>query len=252
MRPMSLVLVGIVIGAAGIVRTKSPSARLAPGASLQERSEAREPHTVRLRNGSVLRGRVVRFENGEFTVLLEGTQSRAIIHVADVESIDFGGDEARRESPRAPEAPPSARPAPEPTTAPTPAVELPYYVERTVVVPADREWTDTGIDLVKGQKFRVAVSGRVRISPTQEVGPEGIEQPDSEKLMRHHPSGAVIAVIGDDNDEFIFIGPAAEIVAHRSGRLFLMVNDGSPEDNSGEFRVRIQLQEPPRGGAKGP
>jgi len=246
MRRASLAI-GIAIGMAGLLH-------LTFGAAVPDRSAAQEPHTVRLRNGSVLRGRVIRFENGEFTVILAGTQSRAILHVADVESIDFGSAEAHAESPRAPEATPSARPAQELTAvapAPVPAAALPQYTEYTVKVPANQEWTDTGIDLVKGQKVRLAVSGRVRISATQEVGPEGIEQADPDKLMPHHPSGGVIAVIGDDNDEFLFIGPAAEIVAHRSGRLFLMVNDGSPKDNSGEFLVRIQVGEPPRVGAKG-
>lgn len=247
MRRASLAIGSVTIGIAGLLS-------ITFGTAMQDRSAAQEPHTVRLRNGSVLRGRVIRFENGEFTVILAGTQSRAILHVADVESIDFGGAEARAESPRASEATPSARPAQEPapvTSAPTPAVALPRYVEHTVKVPANQEWTDTGIDLVKGQKLRLAVSGRIRVSATQEVGPEGVEREDPNRLMPHHPSGGVIAVIGDDNDEFIFIGPAAEIVAHRSGRLFLMVNEGTLEDNSGEFLVRIQVGEPPRVGAKG-
>jgi hypothetical protein len=211
-----------------------------------------ELHTVRLRNGSILRGRLVRFENGEFTMILAGTQSRAIIHVADVERIDFGeAAPVHAEAPRAPEATAETRSAPEPAASlPAEAVALPQYREYTVRVPANAEWTDTGITLVRGQKLRLAVSGRVRISPTREVGPEGIELSDPGKLMPDRPSGGLIAVIGDDNDDFIFIGPAAELVAHRSGQLYLMVNDGELKDNSGEFTVRIQVSEPPQAAKK--
>ncbi len=250
MRRASLVWLGIAIWAAF-----SSTLTLA----------AQEPHIVRLRNGSVLRGRVIRFENGEFTMILSGTQSRAILRAADVESIDFGeADSARADRPSAPpsvtertERPetPSERTTSGPVTpapAPAGAMALPRYTEHTVTVPAKSEWVDTGITLVKGQKLRLAVSGRIRISPTREVGPEGVELTDPDKLMRDRPSGGVIAVIGDDNDDFIFIGPAAELVAHRSGQLYLMVNDGKLEDNSGEFVVRIQVSEPPLGAIKKP
>jgi len=247
MRHASLVGLGIAIWAAF-----SPTLTLA----------AQEPHIVRLRNGSVLRGRIIRFENGEFTMILSGTQSRAILRAADVESIDFGEVESTRAD--RPSAPPSATARPEtpserttsgpvtPAPASAGAVALPRYTEHTVTVPAKSEWVDTGITLVKGQKLRLAVSGRIRISPTREVGPEGVELTDPDKLMRDRPSGGVIAVIGDDNDDFIFIGPAAELVAHRSGQLYLMVNDGKLEDNSGEFVVRIQVSEPPSGATKKP
>jgi len=188
-------------------------------------------------------------------MILAGTQSRAIIHVADVESIDFGGPDVRVETSRPSEAAPSARSAQQPTApTPPPAVALPQYVEYTVKVPAsqaNQEWTDTGIEVVKGQKLRFAVSGRIRVSATQEVGPEGVEREDPDRLMPDRPSGGVIAVIGDDNDDFFFIGQAVEIVAPRGGRLFLMVNEGSPGDNSGEFLVRVQVEEPSRIGAKG-
>ncbi|MCS6818028.1 MAG: LecA/PA-IL family lectin [Blastocatellia bacterium] len=253
MRCTLLVLVLIAIAVVGISAAESSPVRSTARLSVQDRPVAQEPHTVWLRNGSVLRGRVVRFENGEFTLILSGTQSRAILKASDVERIDFGGAETPVEAPRAQEGAPSARPAQElATSAPTPAgaVALPRYTERTVKVPANQEWIDTGIDVVEGQKLRLAVSGRIRVSATQEVGPEGIEREDPDRLMPHHPSGAVIAVIGDDNDEFLFIGPAAEIVAHRRGRLFLTVNEGTLRDNSGEFLVRIQVGEPPRVGAK--
>jgi hypothetical protein len=37
----------------------------------------------------------------------------------------------------------------------------------------------------------------------------------------HLPTGGLIAVIGDDNDDFIFIGKGHDFVAQRDGVLFL-------------------------------
>lgn len=256
---------------------------------------AEQEHTVKLKNGSVLRGRVITFDGRDFTIILAGTRSRAIIAVEDVESIDFGGErEAEPSPPVPPEAtaapirpageqssakipppglPPSsqlsppavssavsARPQPPPAEgslkqAPLPAQEspapsqarlLPQFRETTVtVLAAEGNWQDTGLDIRKGHRIRISATGRIRISPTQSCGPEGIELKDPAKMMAQNPSGGLIAVIGDDNDDFIFVGPGTEIIARRNGRLFLMVNDSRYEDNSGELTVKVQVEEPP-------
>jgi hypothetical protein len=52
----------------------------------------------------------------------------------------------------------------------------------------------------------------------------------------------LIAVIGDDNDEFLWIGNEREFVASRDGALFLGVNEGNLNDNSGNFDVRIEIR----------
>lgn len=261
---------------------------------------AEEDHIVKLRNGSVLRGRVIAFDGRDFTIILAGTRSRAIIAVEDVESIDFGqAREAEHSRSVAPEAtgapsrraeeqpstkisppppqssslPPSSQPSP-PTVssavtsrpqpvpaegslkeAPPPAKDspaqvqaplLPQFRETTVtVLAAEGNWQDTGLDVRKGHRIRISATGRIRISPTQSCGPEGIELKDPAKMMAQNPSGGLIAVIGDDNDDFIFVGRATEIIARRNGRLFLMVNDSRYEDNSGELTVKIQVEEPP-------
>jgi hypothetical protein len=60
--------------------------------------------------------------------------------------------------------------------------------------------------------------------------------------MRNEPTGALIAVIGDDNDDFIFIGSRREIIAQRDGVLFLGVNEGNLNDNTGAFDVVIEAE----------
>jgi hypothetical protein len=65
---------------------------------------------------------------------------------------------------------------------------------------------------------------------------------DRDKLMRNQPTGGLIAVIGDDNDEFIFVGRSRDFVAQRDGVLFLGVNEGNLSDNSGLFEVVIEAE----------
>ena len=60
--------------------------------------------------------------------------------------------------------------------------------------------------------------------------------------MRSSPTGGLIAVIGDDNDDFIFIGARREFVAQRDGVLFLGVNEGNLNDNTGAYDVIIEAE----------
>ena len=52
----------------------------------------------------------------------------------------------------------------------------------------------------------------------------------------------LIAVIGDDNNDFIFVGEDREFVARRDGALFLGINEGNLNDNSGSFDVIIEVE----------
>jgi hypothetical protein len=60
--------------------------------------------------------------------------------------------------------------------------------------------------------------------------------------MRNQPTGGLICVIGDDNDDFIFIGKSRDFVAQRDGVLFLGVNEGNLADNTGIFDVVIEAE----------
>jgi hypothetical protein len=59
--------------------------------------------------------------------------------------------------------------------------------------------------------------------------------------MRNQPTGLLIAVIGDDNDDFIAIGVGGEFYAPRDGHLFLGVNEGRLEDNTGSYNARVEI-----------
>ena len=65
--------------------------------------------------------------------------------------------------------------------------------------------------------------------------------PDNDKLVKTEATGGLIAVVGDDNNEFVFIGASREFVASRDGALFLGINEGNLDDNSGSFDVTIEI-----------
>jgi hypothetical protein len=111
-------------------------------------------------------------------------------------------------------------------------------------VVAKRDWTSTGLIVKRGDRIRITATGSVTIDPAsgQTTGPEGSDLADPKKLMQDQPTGALIGVIGADNDDFIFIGRQVDFTATRDGLLFLSVNEGVLADNTGSYKATIELQ----------
>jgi hypothetical protein len=115
----------------------------------------------------------------------------------------------------------------------------------TVDVVGKRDWTSTGLIVKRGDRIHISASGSVTLDPAsgRATGPEGISDlTDPKKLMPDQPTGALIGVIGADNDDFIFIGRASEFTAARDGLLFLSVNEGNLSDNTGTYKAVIEVQ----------
>ncbi len=238
--------------------------------------------TIRLRDGSVVRGQIIAFQDHQFAVLIgagaRGRRGRMTIYSEDIESIEFdatagvadtgGGTSGNDPSndrrvvdtagaDRIP--PPSTRPQPDPTNdraddAGPPNNNTggaPIYFPIRLRVRADNAsngWNDSGLMVRAGQRLRITATGRVSLGNGQMSTPTGLPRlADRDKLMRNEPTGALIAVIGDDNDDFIFVGANREFVAQRDGRLFLGVNEGNLADNTGTFDALIEV-EPVTGG----
>jgi hypothetical protein len=115
----------------------------------------------------------------------------------------------------------------------------------TVDVVGKRDWTSTGLIVKRGDRIRIIASGTVVLDPStgRSTGPEGItDLPDPKKLVPDQPTGALIGVVGADNDDFIFIGKSSEFTAARDGLLFLSVNEGNLSDNTGTYKAVIEVQ----------
>jgi hypothetical protein len=222
--------------------------------------------TIRLKDGSVIRGQVIGFKDQQFTILIggnaRGRRGQTTVFVEDVESIEFDSNPgagtvtedstARNNVPARPSnqpdsTPPDSRIPDNRTSDPTPASSsTPTFFTIKVGVRADTAnngWTNSGLVVRKGQRLRISASGRVSLGRGRFSTPGGVATvPDNEKLMRNEATGALIAVIGDDNDDFLLIGPRREFIAQRDGVLFLGVNEGDLADNAGSYDIVIEAE----------
>ena len=115
-------------------------------------------------------------------------------------------------------------------------------VEKSLGVLAAADWTSTEMTIRKGQRVVITATGTVDIGGNRRTGADGAAAiNDPKKLMADRPTGSLIAVIGDDNDDFIPIGSGKEFIATRDGILFLSVNEGDLRDNSGSFTTRVRV-----------
>ena len=226
--------------------------------------------TIRLKDGSVIRGQVIGFKDQQFTILIggnaRGRRGQTTVYVEDVESIEFdsnsgntGNTSTMDDSTARNNPPPMSRPSSpinQPVnqpdnnrnndTTPISSSAPPTFFTIKVGVKADNSnngWTNSGLVVRKGQRLRISASGRVSLGRGRFSTPGGLNNiPDTDKLMRNEATGALIAVIGDDNDDFIVIGPRREFVAQRDGVLFLGVNEGDLTDNTGSYDIVIEAE----------
>ncbi len=122
--------------------------------------------------------------------------------------------------------------------------QSPAIKTMTVDVAAKKDWTSSGLIVKRGDHLRVTATGTITLDPVsgRTCGPEGISDlPDPKKLMPDQPTGALIAVISSDNDDFIFLGRSGEFTAMRDGLLFLSVNEGVLSDNTGTFKAVVEV-----------
>jgi hypothetical protein len=227
--------------------------------------------TIRLKDGSILKGKVISYGQGKFTIIvyIGGVQSRHVISVEEIDSVEFDSSDVAASArdansggglvPATPDASvdrPSSTPAtkePVETAPPTaPANDLPpteagapransVLAEKSLDVAAAADWTSTGIRVQRGQRIIIEASGEVELGNSRRTGPDGVSLSDSRKLIPNRPTGALIAVVGDDNDDFVYIGGSGEFVSAHNGILFLSVNEGNLKDNNGAFAARVKV-----------
>jgi hypothetical protein len=235
--------------------------------------------TIRLKDGSIVKGRVIGFKDGQFVIVIgEGSRQRQMSFYSDeIESIEFEQNSslpttkvssAPTSTPR-PNPTPIATPTPsnpnvrvigtqtettakntpQPTPQPTPVKvnDVRSAVQLNAKVLADNTgngWTNTGWVVKKGQRIKISGTGRISLGNGRYSTPSGIATlPENTRIIKNKPTGGLIAVIGDDNNDFIFVGSSYEFVASRDGSLFLGVNecDGCLDDNSGAFEVVVEV-----------
>jgi len=128
---------------------------------------------------------------------------------------------------------------------------------RVVEVPSTRQWTGTGVYLVKGERVTISASGEISHDtsrPGLSVGPDGDPQPGLAKYSilksaNHAPLIGHASLIG----EIIGSTPGPPFLVgsyyHRdsiskTGLLLLGVNDTDVSNNRGTFVARIEVSKP--------
>jgi len=118
----------------------------------------------------------------------------------------------------------------------------------TLRVAADRGWQNTGLKLAAGTSYRLRASGRYQVDDEPQIWwcePNGV----SIRYYLGRPLGMLLAAVRPERPqpgstpllESTAVGLGTRLSPHRSGTLYLKINDsaGELEDNAGELRVEV-------------
>jgi PA-IL-like protein len=106
-------------------------------------------------------------------------------------------------------------------------------------VEGNRDWTDTGITVRRGQRIGFSTSGQVAFRGSEQVGPDGSpNEPRNGLAVQQVGVGGLIGRVGTGAP--FAIGSNSQLIAMpANGRLYLGINDTGVGDNSGAFTVTI-------------
>src|SRR5581483_2604242 len=122
----------------------------------------------------------------------------------------------------------------------------PKKVVATVSVAGTEPFTDTGVDLKKGDKVTVTATGKVRPSVTDPnvfATPDGVaNRPDLRQynVIPNVNHSGLMGWIGDNGAPFP-VGSRDVFVAPKAGRLFFGINDKGVENNDGKFQATVTV-----------
>jgi hypothetical protein len=191
-----------------------------------------ERHTLVLRNGRVLKGKVYHWESN--AVIFDTTAGRATYQANDVARLYLSGPPAQRvfgggnqqvageggrgfgRGGRRGEA------------------------QATVRVEANRPWTDTGLVVQPGERIAFSVNGTVTFGKDMTAGPDGNKDmpANANYPVRTMSVGGLVGRVGNGRP-FAIGSTRTPIEMPNGGRLMLGVNDDALEDNSNGFDVQI-------------
>jgi hypothetical protein len=188
-----------------------------------------------MRDGRVVHGKLYNFSNDANTVIVDVAGSgRREFPVSDVARIYMSAPGARS----------VYNHVPSPRNAVATSGITPGVTPGAVNVPANQAWTDTGIDVKKGDRVSFHTSGQVRIAPGGNeafAGPDGAPSdtgPRNTYPIAAMPAGGLIGRVGN-SAPFPIGSNAQPITMPASGRLYLGINDSNYSDNEGSFTVSI-------------
>ena len=206
--------------------------------------------TLYLKNGSVLKGAFVGFENGEFIFEISNG-NRVKFRAAEVSRLVLDDD---RRDPREDKYPRRDPPSSGNTGGGTGgSTGGRWETQPAFDVKLADQWVRSQIQVSYGQRVRVEASGTVTLEGRTQVSSDGLrDRRDPDSPMPNENDGALIAAIGQDaNSPSIFIGRSREFVADRDGMLYFTVNHWETRDARGAFRLNVSVDRGTGGGDPG-
>jgi len=192
--------------------------------------------TLFLKNGSVLKGTFIGYENGQFIFEMSDGR-RLLFRPAEVTRLVIERDLAG-ETPRDPVRDDSPPPRNADPAGGKPELFQPFEVR------LEGQWFRSPVVVSRGDRIRVGASGSIFLEGRTPIGADGLkESRDPNAPMPDQNDGALIASIGQDqNSPPIFIGRSREFIADRNGPLYFTVNHWETRNARGAFRVNVAVE----------
>ena len=133
-----------------------------------------------------------------------------------------------------------------------------YELVKKITVPGNLAWTDTALEVLKGQEFYFMATGKISLqkdNPVAGCDPEGVNLKTQQQPLSDQNIGALIGKVlekvevatdkqtGEKNKRDIgqvfYIGKESKRLLPADGRLMLGINDLVVGDNDGSFEVSI-------------
>ena len=122
----------------------------------------------------------------------------------------------------------------------------PYSVQ----IPANQQWTETGVTCQDGDVLDITASGIIlhnTSDPGSAVGPDGLTDPWFHQFnvpgLPDANTASLIGSVGGTDDPF-FVGSHKSYRCEHAGILFLGINDIGVANNSGAFVATVELSTP--------
>lgn len=116
-------------------------------------------------------------------------------------------------------------------------------LRKSYVVPGMMDWTETDVEIQQGDTILISANGTItwKRDGREKCDANGSSYTQSgKKPLPGVSAGALIGRIGSDFAEIFLIGTERKIIAPKTGRLYLGINDDTIVDNDGQFRVWIE------------
>lgn len=209
--------------------------------------------TLYLKNGSVLKGTFVGYENNQFIFELPNG-NRLKFRPTEVERLVMERDTVGSVGAPVPgrQTPPSRDPNPPGGgTGGSGSGSPRWEISPAFDVRLETQWIRSSIQVRRGQRIRVEASGTVYLEGRTQTGPEGLNgRRDPDSPLPDENDGALVAAIGQDSMPMM-IGRSREFVADNDGLLYFTVNHWETNNARGSFRVTVSLDRNSASGVAG-